>query len=566
VSTSPDPISPSRSRTGAQILVDALLGHGVTTTYCVPGESYLSVLDALHDCHGIKNIVCRHEGAAANMADAYGKLTGLPGICMVTRGPGATHASVGLHTAFQDSTPMILFIGQISRDYAEREAFQEIDYRRMFGPLAKWVAEIESAARIPEYVARAFTTAVSGRPGPVVLALPEDMLVEAAAVVDAPHYKLVQAAPRPEDIGALKERLEQARKPLLIIGGGTWTDEARNDFTAFATENSLPVAAAFRFQGLYDSRHDNYVGDVGLGINPRLAQRVRDSDLVVAVGPRLGEATTGGYTLFDIPKPRQSLIHIHASVEELGRVYQPDLAINSGMESFAAAVADIRLAPDAEREKWLGEGREDYLRHVTPAAARPGVDLAHVVGHLNECLPDNAIVTNGAGNYTVWVHRYYRHRGFRTLLAPTSGAMGYGLPAAIAAKIEHPDRTVVAFAGDGCFLMYGQELATAAQFDVAVIVIVVNNESYGTIRMHQEKHYPGRVSATTLKNPSFVTFAQAFGAHAELVEHTEDFPAAFARAVAAKRPALIELKTDREISTPAATLTDLRNAALAAGH
>ena len=551
------------ARSGARLLVDTLVRQGVTTAYCVPGESYLAVLDALHDAHDIRTVACRHEGAAANMADAYGKLTGRPGICFVTRGPGATHASVGLHTAFQDSTPMILFIGQVARDCAEREAFQEIDYRRMFGPVAKWVAEIESAARVPEYVARAFSTAVAGRPGPVVLALPEDMLVEVASVSDVPRHQVVQAAPHPQDVAVLREHLERSRKPVAIIGGATWTQQARDDFTAFASANRLPVAVSFRSQGLYDHRNENYIGDVGLGINPKLAQRIREADLILAVGTRLGEATTAGYTLIDVPKPRQTMVHVYPGAEELGRVYQADLQINAGMAAFAASLKPLALAPVGARDAWLADAREDYVRHTTPSHDHGrGVDLAHVIAHLNRTLPDDAIITNGAGNYTVWVHRYYRHRGFRTQLAPTSGAMGYGLPAAIAAKLEHPERTVVAFAGDGCFLMYGQELATAAQYDVPVLVIVVNNGTYGTIRMHQERHFPGRVSATTLRNPDFVMFAKSFGAYAERVERTEDFAGAFERAQQAGRLALLELRTDSEITTPSATLSGIRASAL----
>jgi acetolactate synthase-1/2/3 large subunit len=533
--------------------------NGVTTTYCVPGESYLAVLDALYDAHGIANIVCRHEGAAANMAEAYGKLTGEPGICFVTRGPGATHASVGVHTAFQDSTPMILFVGQVARGCTEREGFQEIDYRRMFGQMAKWVAEIESAARIPEFVARAFSTAVSGRPGPVVLALPEDMLREIAEVADAPRYKESHGAPSPADMVELAERMERAQRPLLILGGGTWTEQARDDVRTFAEANDLPVAAAFRFQSMIDNTSPNYIGDAGLGINPKLATRIREADLVAAIGARLGESTTSGYTLFNIPKPKQSLVHVHASAEELGRVYQADLAINSGMPAFAEALKTIELAGNERRAAWLAEARADYVAHTTPGAIRgDGVDLAHVVHHLSEMLPANAIITNGAGNYTVWIHRYYRHRGFRTQLAPTSGAMGYGIPAGIAAKIRHPDRVVVAFGGDGCFMMYPQELATAVQHGVRVIVIVVNNGMFGTIRFHQEVHYPGRISGTNLVNPDFAAFARSFGACGEVVTRTEDFPAAFERARNAKGPALIELRTDANVITPSTTLADLQ--------
>ncbi len=547
-----------RPRTGGEILVDALVSQGAKTTYCVPGESYLAVLDALYDAHGIRNIVCRHEGAAANMADAYGKLTGEPGICFVTRGPGATHASVGVHTAFQDSTPMVLFVGQVARSAVEREGFQEIDYRRMFGPMAKWVAEIESADRIPEFVVRAFSTATSGRPGPVVLALPEDMLREVATVADAPHYKASQGAPLAEQMTELGERLERSEKPLLILGGTTWTEEAREELRAFAEGNDLPVAAAFRFQSTIDHTSANYIGDVGLGINPKLAARIREADVVVAVGPRLGESTTGGYSLFAIPKPKQSLIHVHTSAEELGRVYQADLAINSGMPQFTGGLKSIRLTKSLARAAWLHQGREDYIKHTTPGRIRGnGVDMAHVVHHLSETLPPDSIISNGAGNYTVWIHRYFRHRGFRTQLAPTSGAMGYGIPAGIAAKLEHPDRTVVAFGGDGCFMMYPQELATAVQFGANVIIIVVNNGMLGTIRFHQENNYPGRVSGTALMNPDFVALAKSFGIFGELVERTEDFAAAFDRAVKAGGPALLELRTDPNVISPSTTLTEL---------
>jgi acetolactate synthase-1/2/3 large subunit len=546
------------TRTGGKLLVDTLTGQGVTTCYCVPGESYLAILDALYDAPGIRNVVCRHEGAAANMAEAYGKMTGEPGICFVTRGPGATHASVGVHTAFQDSTPMILFVGQVARECAEREGFQEMDYRRMFGPMTKWVAEIERADRIPELIARAFSVATSGRPGPVVLALPEDMLRELTDVPDAPRYKPSQSAPQPEDIAELAIRLEQAEKPILMLGGATWTETAREELRAFAEANDCPVAAAFRFQSMIDNTSPNYIGDVGLGINPKLAARIRESDLVIAIGPRLGEATTGGYTLFDIPKPKQSLIHVHASAEELGRVYQPDLAINSGMPSFTRALRPIVLTQNAARKAWLEGARQDYLHHSTPGPVRgEGVDLAQVIHYLTETLPDDAIITSGAGNYTVWIHRYYRHRGFMTQLAPTSGAMGYGIPAGIAAALQHPDRTVVAFGGDGCFMMYPQELATAVQHGAKLVIIVVNNGMYGTIRLHQENQYPGRISGTKLVNPDFAAFARAFGVFGETVMRMEDFAAAFDRASSANGPALLEIRTDPNVITPSTTLAEL---------
>ncbi|WP_250518741.1 thiamine pyrophosphate-binding protein [Caballeronia sp. ATUFL_M1_KS5A] len=550
------------ARNGGQILVDALARNAVDTVYCVPGESYLAVLDALHDAHGIRTIVTRHEGAASNMADAYGKLTGRPGICFVTRGPGATHAANGVHTASEDSTPMILFIGQVEQSFIGRGAFQEVDYRQMFGGIAKWVTEIDSLERIPEIVSKAFSIAMSGRPGPVVISLPEDVLFDSGEVADASPVRIVQAEPTPAAMDELQTLLNEAQKPLVIVGGTGWDSDAIAAFARFVLKNDLPVAASFRRQDLFDNRDEHYVGQVGLGLSPKLADRVRHADLLLVIGSRLAETVSQGYTLFDVPTPRQTMVHVHPDPEELGRVYQARLPINSGMRAFASALDEMnkRDASPAQRpwHAWTADARADYVAHSTPPAASPkldGVDLASVVSHLDYVLPDNAVITNGAGNYTVWVHRFYRYRQMATELAPTNGAMGYGLPAAIAAKLLDPTRDVVCFAGDGCFMMYPQELATAMQFGAPLVVIVANNSMLGTIRMHQEREYPDRVSATRLANPDFIAMAKSFGAHAERVERTEDFPAAFERARKAGVAALIELKTDPLQITPANRLT-----------
>ncbi len=546
----------SSPRSGGQILVDQLVIHGVDHAFGVPGESYLEVLDALHDAD-IRFVICRHEGGASNMADAYGKLTGKPGICMVTRGPGATHAANGLHTAFQDSTPMILFIGQVGRDMIEREAFQEVDYRRMFGQMAKWVGEIEDAARIPEYVARAVQVATSGRPGPVVLALPEDMLRDEVVTADPAPYRAMQAHPGPAAMADLRDRLARAKKPMVVLGGGTWTPQAVADIRAFAEANFLPVATSFRAQDCFDNEHPQYAGDVGIGINPKLAARIRDSDLLLVAGARLGEMTTSGYTLIDVPVPAQPLVHVLPGAEEIGRVYQPALGINAGMAAFAAAAR--AMAPvQSDWRAWTEGAQADYRAWTTPGPAIGAVDMAAVVGQVDAAFPADVIVTNGAGNYATWVHRYHRYRQYRSILAPTNGAMGYGLPAAIAAKLAAPDREVVCFAGDGCFMMYASELATAAQYDAKILVIVVNNGMYGTIRMHQERRFPARVSGTDLKNPDFAAYARSFGLHGETVTRTEDFAAALDRARAAPTTALIEVRVDPEALTIKQSLSQIR--------
>ncbi len=557
--------SEAPGRTGGQILADQLAIHGADRVFGVPGESYLAVLDALYDRRErIQFVTCRHEAGAANMAEADGKLTGRPGICMVTRGPGACHAAIGLHTALQDSTPLLLLVGQIERGTREREAFQEIDYRRMFGPVAKFVAEIDSADRVPELVARAFATATSGRPGPVVLALPEDMLRETAYVPDARPYQAVQAHPGAAQLAELHDRLRHAERPFLLVGGSTWSAEAKADIEAFALAWQLPVGASLRCQDFVSNDLPVYAGDVGIGVNPRLAERVRTADLLIVAGPRLGEMTTSGYTLVDIPVPRQALVHIHPGAEELGRVYQPALAINAGAGPFAAAARHLAPPP---RLAWAAEtaaARAAYLawqeRERDPVGP---LDMVEIVRHLRLVLPDDAILTNGAGNYATWFHRFFRWRSWRTQLAPTSGAMGYGVPAAIAASLRHPDRVVVSASGDGCFLMGGQELATAAQHGARPIFLVVNNGMYGTIRMHQERDYPARALGTALTNPDFVAYARAFGLHAERVERTAEFPGAFDRARRAETAALIELRLDPEAITPRQTLSQIRTASLA---
>ncbi len=559
------------SRSGGQILVDALQVHGVDTAFGVPGESYLDVLDALHDSN-IRFVINRQEGGAAFMADAYGKLTGKPGICFVTRGPGATNASIGVHTAYQDSTPMILFIGQVGTDFMDREAFQEIDYRRMYGQMAKWVAQIDRADRIPEYIARAFQVATSGRPGPVVLALPEDMLVAKADVADTRRYQPVQASPSQAQIDTLRGMLKEARKPLLLLGGGTWTMDACADVQQFAEANGLPVACAFRFQDLLDNAHPHYVGDVGIGINPKLAARVKEADVLIAFGPRLGEMTTSGYSLLASPVPRQRLVHIHPDPQELGSVYQAELMIAGGAPETAKMLAAMEPVDSAAWRHTVEEAKAELRAwQQQPAIFKDNhapLDLWQLVQDLQAALPHDTIITNGAGNYATWAHRYWRYGAMRTQLAPTSGAMGYGVPAGVAAKIVHPERSVVTFAGDGEFMMTGQELATAVQYRAGLILVVFNNNMFGTIRMHQEREYPGRVSGTGLHNPDFAALAQAYGGHGEVVEKTADFAPALQRAVAfadeRKLPAVIELRYDGNLITPGATLETIRRNAEAA--
>jgi len=557
-----------RERTGGQIVADQLVANGIEAAFCLPGESYLAVLDALYDTP-TRLITCRHEAGAANMAVAYGKLTGRPGVCLVTRGPGATQASVGVHTAAQDSAPLLLLVGQVARGVRGRESFQELDVPAVFGPMAKWAAEAGDPARLPELLARAFEVATSGRPGPVVLALPEDVLAETARVADARPVRPLAPGVAPAGLARLRELLGGARRPLVIAGGPGWTDAAAGDLRAVAEASRLPVAVSWRSQDVLDNRSASYVGDLGVSTNPALAERVRAADLVVAVGPRLGEITTGGYRLLEAPVPRQRLVHVHPGLAELGRLYQPDLAVNAAVGPFLAAWRSVPPVRGDAWAAWTEAARSNYQAWVRPwpaegpaaggAAPGPGrVDLGQALAALRERLPDDAIVASGAGNYSIWVHRYFQFRRHGTQLAPKSGAMGFGLPAALAAKVVHPRRTVVAVAGDGDFLMCGQELATAVQHGLDVVVLVVDNAMYGTIRMHQERAYPGRVIATGLKNPDFAALAEAYGAAGETVVATADVPAALDRALGAGRPAVVALKVDPEAIAPGLTLSALR--------
>ena len=554
-----------KPRTGGEILVDQLKIHGVRHAFCVPGESYLAVLDALYGARDtIELIVARQDGGAGFMAGAYGKLTAKPGICFVTRGPGATNASIAVHTAFQDSDPMILFVGQVASDQVEREAFQEMDYRRMFGQMAKWVAQIDRADRIPEYLSHAFHTAVSGRPGPVVLALPEDMLTAIATVADAGPFKTVQASPNPADMARLKALVGAAQKPMVILGGAGWTSTGIADLRAFIENFDLPAGCSFRFQDLYDNRLPNYVGDVGIGINPLLAQRVKDADVILAIGARLGEMTTSGYTLLTAPVPTQKLIHIHNDPNELGRVYQGELLIASGMNEFAAAAKALGKPAAPQCAAATKQARAEYDTWQGSAyKGMPGkVELREIVRIMEDTLPEDTIYTNGAGNFSGWLHRFHRYTGFRTQLAPTAGSMGYGVPAAVGAKTADRKRTVVSFNGDGCYMMNGQELATAVHHELNVIFVIVNNGIYGTIRMHQERDYPERVHGTSFTNPDFAALAKAYGAHGETVTETAQFAAALKRSVASGLPSVIEVVIDPNAITTQTTITALREKAL----
>jgi acetolactate synthase I/II/III large subunit len=548
-------------RTGGQILVDQLVLHGAELAFGVPGESYLAVLDALHDAP-LRLIATRHEGGAANMAEAYGKLTGRPGICLVTRGPGATHAANGVHTAFQDSTPMLLLVGQVARGAAGREGFQELDYRAVFGGLAKWATQVESAARLPEILARAFSVAASGRPGPVVVALPEDMLTETAEVPDAVPCRPAVAAPGEQELARLRELLAGARRPLAIVGEGGWSAQAGADVMAWAQDNAVPVATSFRCQDYVDNSSPAYAGHAGLGMDPALARRIAGADVLLAIGGRLGEVPSSGYTLLRSPVPEQRLVHVHPDPDELGAVYEPELGIVSGPGRFAAAARALAPAGAEKRAGLLADAHVAYERNLREERELPGaLQLSAVMTALRERLAPDGILTCGAGNFTVWAHRYYEFTRYPTQLAPRSGSMGYGFPAAVAAKAVHPDRAVVCLAGDGDFLMTGQELATAVQERLNVVVLVVNNGMYGTIRMHQERRYPGRVTGTDLVNPDFVAYARAFGAHAALVERSEDVAGALDEALGCGRPALLELRVDPEAITPRQTLSEIRAAA-----
>jgi acetolactate synthase I/II/III large subunit len=547
-------------RSGGQLIVDALEANSCRRIFCIPGESYLAVLDALHDSK-IQTVVCRNEGGAAMMADAHGKLTGEPGICFVTRGPGATNASHGVHIAAQDSTPMILFIGQIARGIREREAFQEVDYRQFFGGMAKWVAEIDDASRIPEFVTRAYSVATSGRPGPVVLALPEDMLRDVVRAPEPFPYVPVAASPGMEAVAKFGRMLAEAKRPIAILGGSRWTAKSVEAFRSFAERFHLPVGCSFRRQMLFDHLHSSYAGDVGIGINPALGKRIKDADLVLLVGGRMSEMPSSDYTLLKSPYPDQKLVHVHPDASELGRVYRPTLPICAAPSDFAEALSV--LPSPSSTPVWavdMAKAHEDYLKWSTPPETGPGpVAMGPIMNFLEAELPEDAILCNGAGNYATWVHRFHRFRKYGTQAAPTSGSMGYGIPAAVAAKLLHPDRMVVAFAGDGCFQMNGQEFSTAMQYGAAIIVIVIDNGIYGTIRMHQERDYPGRVSGTDLKNPDFAALARAHDGHGEAVEKTEEFAAAFSRARASSVASIIHVKLDPEAITPTRTLSDFRH-------
>jgi acetolactate synthase-1/2/3 large subunit len=554
------------TRTGGQILIDQLAIHGVQHVFCVPGESYLAALDAFYDSK-IELTVCRHESGAAMMAETVGKVTGRPGICFVTRGPGATNASAGIHIARQDSSPMIVFVGQVGRDMREREAFQELDYRAVFGSIAKWTTEIDDPARIPELVARAFHTACNGRPGPVVIALPEDMLTEHATVPDATAFEPVEIWPGLTDMSRLQKLLWAAKRPVALVGGSRWSEAAVAALMRFAERFQLPVATTFRRGYLFDALHPCYAGDMGIGPNPKLLARVKGADLVLLIGGRLSEMATQGYTLLDIPEPQMKLVHVHPGAEELGRVYHPHLAIQAAPTAFCSALEGLQPPNEIA---WKGEAataHADYMAWSEKATPQPGgVNLGEVLVWLRDNLAPEDIITNGAGNFAGWIHRFFRFRKYMTHIGPTSGSMGYGFPAAVAMKTLYPERTVVCVAGDGDFLMTGQDFATAVQYKLPVIVVLADNGLYGTIRMHQEREYPGRVVATTIQNPDFVAYAMAFGGYGALVEKTADFPAAFAQAVATGKPSIIHLKIDPEAISTFASITAIRDKALAGGH
>jgi acetolactate synthase-1/2/3 large subunit len=547
-------------RNGGKLLAECLVSLGATKSFGVPGESYLAVLDALHDLVGkLDYVLCRNEGGAAFMASAYGKLTGSPGICFVTRGPGATNASIGVHTAMQDSSPMILFVGQVGTDMKGREAFQEVDYRAVFGTLAKWAVEIDEVSRIPEIVSRAWTTAITGRPGPVVIALPEDMLANLTdqAVLNGPPL-IFEPAVAADTLTAARALIETAKRPIMLIGGTNWTIQGRAALQSFAEASGIPVVAAFRFQDQFDNGSPVFVGEAGVGMAPHVKELIRDADVILAVNVRFGEMTTDGYTLLSVPKPAQTLIHVHPSDREIGKVYVTDLGVHAGPNAFAKALTPV----SGYWNDWREQARKKYeLTFSAPAQPGP-VDMVEVSAWLRENLPDDVILTNGAGNFTVWPNKFFKFGPKARLLAPQSGAMGYGLPAAIAAKVAFPNRTVVCFAGDGDFQMNCQELGTAMQAGAQPIVLVVNNGIYGTIRAHQERNYPARVSGTTLENPDFVQLARSYGFHAERVSSTGEFPAAFTRALKSTTGALLDITVSAEAITPRQTLSQMRHAAL----
>lgn len=545
---------------GGHLLVKSLVALGAKHSFGVPGESYLDVLDALHDTQGTFDFtMCRNEGGAAFMAAAYGKLMRTPGICFVTRGPGATNASIGVHTAMQDSAPMLLFVGQVGTDQIGREAFQELDYRAVFGTMAKWAVQIDHADRIPEILSRAWSTACSGRPGPVVIALPENVLTDQTDAAALPGPVVVsEPAPDPEMLVQCQALLAKAKRPLILMGGGSWTVSGQRALEQFAQASDIPVVAAFRYQDQYDNTLDTYVGEAGVGMPAHVAELLQKADVILALGVRFGEMTTGAYTLFDVPQPSQTIIHVHPSDSELGKIYQPELAIHAGPNATARALSPVI----GHWSRWRRDARSDYEASFSIPDQPSPVDMGRVAEHLRTVLPENVIVTNGAGNFTVWPNKYVRYGPAARLLAPQSGAMGYGVPAAIAAKVAHPDRMVVCFAGDGDFQMNCQELATASQAGAAPIILIVNNGVYGTIRAHQERTYPERVSGTTMTgNPNFSALATAYGFHGERVETTDAFPEAFARALASKTGAVLDLNVSAEAITPGQTLSAMTAAA-----
>jgi acetolactate synthase-1/2/3 large subunit len=548
-------------RSAAEVLVDQLRIHGVRHVFCVPGESYLAVLDAFHDSD-LAVTVCRQEGGAAIMAEAVGKVTGRPGVCFVTRGPGATNAAHGIHIARQDSSPLVMFVGQVARDTREREAFQELDYRAVFGSMTKWATEIDDPARVPEIVSRAFYTAANGRPGPVVVAIPEDMLIERVAVTDAPPFAPIETSPGAAEMQKFAELLGAARAPIVLLGGSRWSQDACDRLANFVEKYALPVCTTFRRGHLFDQTHPCYAGDLGIGPNPKLLERIKSSDLVIVIGGRLGELPSQHYTLFEIPRPQVPFVHVHPGAEELGRVYSPQLAINATPTAFTAALETLKFAraPAGEAKA----ARADYLAWTDKPTEQPGkVNFGAVMVWLRDNLAPDAILCNGAGNYAAWIHRFFRFRRFGQHVAPASGSMGYGVPAAVAMKRLYPERQVICVAGDGDFLMNGQEFATAVQYDLPFTTIIFDNGMYGTIRMHQERDYPGRISATDLRNPDFAAYARTFGGFGILVERTEDFPQAFREAEASGKPAIVRLAIDPESITPGMTLAKIRAKALA---
>jgi acetolactate synthase-1/2/3 large subunit len=544
-------------RNGGQILIAAFQRNGADRMFGVPGESALPIFDAVYEPDsGVRFIACRHESTASHMAEADGKISGRPGICVVSRGPGAMQAAIGLHTAWQDSTPMILVVGQVPTGYRGREAFQEMDYVRTFDDMTKWVVEVSAVDRIPELVSRAFHVAMQGRPGPVVLSIPEDVLSAMSDVEDSAPATMITAAPSVSQMAEVGNLLRQAKRPIVIVGNLGWTPGAAADFRAFVERNDLPVVAGFRSQDVLDNRCEQYVGDISLGCSRALMTQVKTCDLLLVVGDRLGDVTTNHYSLFDIPTPNQVLIHVFPGPEELGRVYVPTLGIPAHSARFAEALASIETLDSSRWKAWRTELRQAFVEYQMPRTDLQAFDLSRVIAHLNDVLPDDAMITNGAGNYTIWLHRYYRYRMLGTQIAPKSGSMGYGLPAAIAAQLRYPERKVICLAGDGCFMMASQEFATAVQQQLPIVILIVNNAMYGSIRMHQELSFPNRPSGTDLLNPDFAALARCYGAAGEAIDHPDDFPDAFARALAERKPTIIELRVNRMQLTPDRALSE----------